>query len=210
MGTLWSEFRRGMRRGKPPPLPAGLARCEECAEPRGQAWFTDRAPAPRRRWTSPASARACLRVVRSSAGSAARPAIGSMRRPPRCGIPARGLANVPCAHCRADGAAGPPGHPDVAGYDIRATSFYGEAPASADLQRQAVPGCSRAVSPASPPPRCRTGQCQTGAGCLAGSAQTGGGGFGERACRRRAGAHGGSRPALGQEVVICCQRRASR
>lgn len=132
MGTLWSEFRRGMRRGKPPPLPAGLARCEECAEPRGRARFTDRGT----------GAKAEVDITCICAGvpcgwCGLRP----VRRPASNRFDAETAevwhsgtwaSNVPCAHCRADGAAGPPGHPDVAGYDIGATPFYGEAPASAD------------------------------------------------------------------------------
>lgn len=132
MGTLWSEFRRGMRRGKPPPLPAGLARCEECGEPRGRASFTDGGTGVKTQLDI-----ACICAGLPCGWCGQMP----VRRPASNRFDAETsevwhsgtwASDVPCAGCRAGAAAGPPGRPDVAGYDIWATPFYGEVPASAD------------------------------------------------------------------------------
>lgn len=132
MGTLWSEFRRGMRRGKPPPLPAGLTRCAECAEPRGRTRFSDKATG-----TAVELDIACICEGVPCAWCGQMP----VRRPVsnRYDVDTAEVrhsgawaSEVPCPHCRADGAASAPRSPQVARYEIGATPFYGEAPPSAD------------------------------------------------------------------------------
>lgn len=128
MGTLWSEFRRGMRRGKPPPLPTGLAPCETCSEPRGRARFTD---------AEDAVDISCICDGVPCAWCGQMP----VRRPVTDRFDATTaevrhcpawVCGAPCARCRAGGAAAAPAGPEPSRYLIVATPFCGEAPATID------------------------------------------------------------------------------
>lgn len=131
MGTLWSEFRRGMRRGKPPPLPAGLAPCEECSEPRGRASFADGGGGT----MELDIICICDGVPCAWCGQA------KVRRPAGNRFDAEtsevwhsGLwaSEIPCRRCRAGGAGRAPGSADVGSFQFGATPFYGETQASSD------------------------------------------------------------------------------
>lgn len=132
MGTLWSEFRRGMRRGKPLPLPMGLASCEACSEPRGRGRFTDAVTGDEAEVDITCI---CPGVPCAWCGQT------PLRRPVSDRFDAitaevrhcpAWVSEAPCARCRAGGAAAAPEGSAPAGYLIVATPFYGEAPATID------------------------------------------------------------------------------
>lgn len=121
-----------MRRGKPPPLPRGLTSCGECAEPRGRARFEDGITG-----ATVECDIACICEGVACAWCGQNP----VRRPASTRYDAQTAelrhsgawgSEVPCPNCRADGAATAPSSTQVARYDVGATPFYGEAPASTD------------------------------------------------------------------------------
>lgn len=130
MGTLWSEFRRGMRRGKPAPLPAGLTPCERCSEPRGRARFADGGRMMELDITCICDGVPCAwcgqTIVRRPASNRFDAETSEVWHS------GAWAAEVPCARCRADGAALPPRSTDIGAYAIGVTPFYGEARAASD------------------------------------------------------------------------------
>ena len=130
VGMLWDEFRRGIRRGKS--LPAGLALCPECAEPRGRARFADLVTAEHVELEI-----SCIcdgipcawcgqMPVHRPGGNRYDSATAAVRHVPIW------ASAAPCPPCRADGAAAPPQASGPADHVIGATPFYGEAPPSSE------------------------------------------------------------------------------
>lgn len=127
---LWDEFRRGIRRGKS--LPAGVALCPECSEPRGRARFADLVTGENVELEI-----SCIcdgipcawcgqMPVHRPGGNRYDSATTAVRHV------AIWASAAPCPPCRADGAAAPPQASGPADHVIGATPFRGEAPPSSE------------------------------------------------------------------------------